>query len=104
MCKSHIQNLLEIPWIKEERNKIIEMTLQFEEIKQENLPYFFNCIFSKMSPKEKQQFLFDIKAYLYTTKDRIISESEIYIESKKNSQDISIYRKETADVRKLLKS
>ena len=52
----------------------------------------------------KQQFLFDIKAYLYTTKDRIISESEIYIESKKNSQDISIYRKETADVRKLLKS
>lgn len=94
MNENYVQSLLEIPWIKEERNKIIKFSLLFEEIGEDNIPLFMNFIFKHLSKEEKAKLFYDLETTLYTQKDKIVSESDLFIQNKKEIPKMVSYREE----------
>ena len=104
MDKNYIQTILDVPWVKKERNEIIKANLLFEEIGKENIALFMKYLLSNLTKEEKVKLIYDINSIIYTKKDEILAESDLYIENKKDIKDIIKYREEIENVRELIKT
>ena len=104
MDKNYIQTILDVPWVKKERNEIIKANLLFEEIGKENISLFMKYLLSNLTKEEKVKLIYDINSIIYTKKDEILTESDLYIENKKNIKDIIKYREEIENVREFIKT
>ena len=104
MDKNYIQTILDVPWVKKERNEIIKANLLFEEIGKENISLFMKYLLSNLTKEEKVKLIYDINSIIYTKKDEILAESDLYIENKKDIKDIIKYREEMENVREFIKT
>lgn len=103
MNDNYIQNILNIPWVKKERDNVVKFTLLFEKIGRENINLFMKNLFDNLTKEEQVKLMYDIESTVYVRRDKITTEADIYIESKKNIDDIVKYREERENVRELFK-
>ena len=103
MNDNYIQNVLNIPWVKKERDNVVKFTLLFEKIGRENINLFMKNLFDNLTKEEQVKLMYDIESTVYVRRDKITTEADIYIESKKNIDDIVKYREERENVRELFK-
>lgn len=103
MNGNYIQNVLNIPWVKKERDNVVKFTLLFEKIGRENINLFMKNLFDNLTKEEQVKLMYDIESTVYVRRDKITTEADIYIESKKNIDDILKYREEGENVRELFK-
>ena len=103
MNDNYIQNILNIPWVKKERDNVVKFTLLFEKIGRENINLFMKNLFDNLTKEEQVKLMYDIESTVYVRRDKITTEADIYIESKKNIDDILKYREEGENVRELFK-
>ena len=103
MNDNYIQNVLNIPWVKKERDNVVKFTLLFEKIGRENINLFMKNLFDNLTKEEQVKLMYDIESTVYVRRDKITTEADIYIESKKNIDDIVKYREEGENVREFFK-
>ena len=103
MNDNYIQNILNIPWVKKERDNVVKFTLLFEKIGRENINLFMKNLFDNLTKEEQVKLMYDIESTVYVRRDKLTTEADIYIESKKNIDDIVKYREERENVRELFK-
>ena len=84
MNGNYIQNVLNIPWVKKERDNVVKFTLLFEKIGRENINLFMKNLFDNLTKEEQVKLMYDIESTVYVRRDKITTEADIYIESKKN--------------------
>ena len=103
MNDNYIQNILNIPWVKKERDNVVKFTLLFEKIGRENINLFMKNLFDNLTKEEQVKLMYDIESTVYVRRDKITTEADIYIENKKKIDDIVKYREERENVRELFK-
>ena len=78
MNGNYIQNVLNIPWVKKERDNVVKFTLLFEKIGRENINLFMKNLFDNLTKEEQVKLMYDIESTVYVRRDKITTEADIY--------------------------